>query len=78
MKYSREFGKFRKIEAWSMRELGFSTEEIGQELNCSIQATRQLINRAKNQKLVPPTHNYCEVIAPRYAKEATIIETHFS
>ncbi len=73
MKYSREFSKFRRIEAWSMQELGFSRKEIGQELNCSIHAVAQLINKAKSEKLIPPNAKYCEIIAPQFAKETLLI-----
>lgn len=60
--------QFRRIEAWSMRELGFSFKEIGKEFGIVPQSAYYLVKEAIKKNEVPPSEEYCEDIAPKYAE----------
>ncbi len=72
-RYEQAFSKFRRIEAWSMRDLGFSFVEIGEELHCTSKAATQLAHKAIKRNEVPPSEEYCDNINPRFIKTLSVI-----
>lgn len=68
-KTSDNLAKFRRIEAWSMKMLGFSYREIAEELkNIKAPGAVYLIQAAMKNQEVPPNANWCEDIAPMYTR----------